>query len=426
MDTQQMIELRESIRASVRSLEEIAKGQALSTNQAKALEKYRAQVAELDTQIEEARAVDTAAAEQRAATIAAMGAVPLTADVMRRSVPTGPVVIGQSTPAPQGSELRSFGLGDNLRSALRPAEGPNLAAVVRAMALGDFTGMTAEQRSLISTGAAAAIPGASVLGIEEQAMQQSVVFQAGARIVNIDRPSEKVARVVSTGTPEWLPDAADRELTDQTISITPEDLTAYSAWLYTKCSIESLQDATGLEDAITSAFARQLALLYDQAALAGTGSDMPKGVGYMSNAVDGICEQTTVGLLADHMPFIEGAGSVLAAHHKPTSVIIDPATWTLLATLADTTGQPIQPPKAYANLSEHVSDLLVSGDAIVADWSKWLFGTRTQMTLEVSRTGDGFRKGFVEIRAYVRFGGITVDPAAFCRLSGIETVAAVS
>lgn len=422
MDTQHLIELRESIRASVRSLEDTAKAQALSTNQAKALEKYRAQVADLDAQIEEARARDDQAIEKRNAAAAAMGAQPMTAEVVHRGILSGLTLPGRNSIAPQ-SDLRSYGIGDNLHQVFQPSEAPSLAAVVRGMALGDWSHMTAEQRGLISTGAAAAIPGASVLSIEQQAMQQSVVFQAGARGVNIERPSEKVARVVSTGTPEWLPDAANRELTDQTITITPEDLTAYSAWLYTKCSIESLEDATGLDEAITTAFSRQLALLYDQAALAGTGSDMPKGVGYMSNAVDGICEQTSVGLLEDHTPFIQAAGSVLGAHHKPTSVMIDPDTWTTLAMMSDTTGQPIQPPKAYTDMTEYVSDLLVSGDAIVADWSKWLFGTRTGMTLEVSRTGAGFKTGFVEIRAYVRFGGITVDPAAFCRLSGIETSA---
>jgi len=106
--------------------------------------------------------------------------------------------------------------------------------------------------------------------------------------------------------------------------------------------------------------------------------------------------------------------------------MIDPDTWTHLAMLTDTLGQPIQAPKAYADLAEHVTDLLVPGDAIVADWTKWLFGTRTNVTLEVSRTGAGFKKGFVEIRAYIRFGGIPVDPGAFCRLSGIELESSVS
>ena len=318
-----------------------------------------------------------------------------------------------------GSELRAFGAGDDLHAIMQPALGPNLGAIVRAMATGDMSHIPVEQRSLVSLGAAAAIPGASVLGIQDQAMQLSTVFQAGARMVNIERPSEKIARVVSTGTAEWLPDAADRELTDQTITITPEDLTAYSAWLFTECSIESLEDAKGLEEAITSAFAQQLALLYDQAALAGDGSDKPKGVCSMTNAVDGINQVTGVGDLVDHKPFIQAAGSVLSSHHVPSSVTIHPDMWTKLAMLADTTGQPIQPPKAYTDLSEHVTDYLADGEAVVADWTKWLFGTRTNITLEVSRTGDGFKRGFVQIRAYVRFGGIPVDPSAFCRLSGI-------
>jgi len=332
---------------------------------------------------------------------------------------SGAPVYGDHDTTPDPTELRSFGIGDNLRSAVKPAEGPNLAAVVRGMATGDWSHVPVEQRALISSGASAAIPGASVLQIQEQAMAQSVVFQAGARGVGIDRPTEKVARIISTGAPEWKPDAADRDLTDQAITITPEDLTAHSAWLYTQCSIETLEDATGLEDAIVSAFSQQLAILYDQAAIAGSGTDMPLGVGAMTNADDGINELPLVGPLEDHKPFIQAAGLVLAKNHKPTSVMVDSDMWTDLAMLADTTGQPIQPPKAYTDLNEQVSNFLPEGTAIVADWTKWLFGTRTAIQLEVSRTGTGFKRGFVEIRAYVRFGGIPVDPTAFCLLSGM-------
>jgi HK97 family phage major capsid protein len=333
----------------------------------------------------------------------------------------GAVVGGDSHNAQNDpTELRSFGLGDQLRGTL-PTEtrGANLAAVVRGMATGDWSHVTPEQRTLISSGASAAIPGASVLAIVEQAMQQSVVFKAGARVVGIDRPSEKVARVISTGAPEWKPDDADRDLTDQSITIEPADLTAFSAWLFTECSIETLEDAVGLEDAITTAFAQQLAILYDQAAVAGTGDDMPLGVGAMTHAANGINEMTAVGDLVGHKPFIRAAGTVLAKHHKPTSVMLDSGLWTELAMLQDTTDQPIQPPKAYTDLGEHVTDFLPAGNAIVADWSKWLFGTRTNITLEVSRTGTGFKRGMVQIRAYVRFGAVVTDPTAFCRLSGI-------
>lgn len=339
-----------------------------------------------------------------------------------------PISAGFGTTPTDPTVLRSFGAGEDLRTGFQVPESPSLGAMVRGMATGDWSHVPVEQRSLISSGAAAAIPLASVLGIQEQAMAQSVVFQAGARGVNIDKPNEKVARIVSTGSAEWLPDAADRELSDQTIEITPEDLTAYSAWLFTEMSIETLEDAKGLDDAITAAFAQKLSLLYDQAAIGGQGgnSDMPLGVCNMTAADHGINEITNAGELVDHRPFIRAAGSVLSKHHRPTSVMIDTDCWTELAMLTDTTDQPIQPPKAYTDLREYVSDYLPSGKAVVADWSKYLFGTRTNITLEVSRVGDGFKRGFVQVRAYVRFGGMPVDPNAFAVISGIELPEEVS
>lgn len=429
MDSQQLMELRESIRASVRQLEDLKGSQALSTNQQRALDKYQEQVADLDQQIEQARASESEAVERRAETLRRLGAVPFDTISPWAGVRSGHVSLGDAETRVQQDDptvLRSFALGDDLRSSMRPAAGANLAAVVRGMATGDWSHVSAEQRGLISSGAAAAIPGASVLEIVEKAMQQSVVFQAGARIVNIDRPTEKVARVISTGEPEWKPDTVDRDLTDQSIVIDPVDLTAFSAWLFTECSIESLEDATGLDSAITDAFAKQLAILYDQSAVAGSGTDMPLGVGAMTYVADGINELTNAGELIDHKPFIRATGDVLAKHHKPTSVMIRSDAWTELAMLTDTTDQPIQPPRAYTDLGEHVTDFLPVGNAIVADWSKWLFGTRTGITLEVSRTGTGFKRGMVQIRAYVRFGGVPTDPTAFCRLSGITLVGDVS
>lgn len=367
----------------------------------------------LERELDELEVEERTAVETRQQTIGALvGTQGQPGPLMGAFGTSGPI-------ASRGTELRSFGLGDEPRSIMRPTAGPNLASVVRGMATGDWSHVPAEQRTLISSGAMAAIPGASVLAIQEQAMAQSVVFRAGARIVNIDRPSEKIARVVSTGTPQWAPDTADRDLTDAAIEIRPEDLTAFSAWLYTECSIESLEDSTGLEEAITSAFARQLSLLYDEAGIAGTGINMPKGVCAMTNAADGINELPLVGALVDHKPFIRGAGTILGMNHVPSSVMIDTDTWTDLAMLEDTTGQPIAPPKAYTDLNQLVSNFLPAGNAVVADWSKWLFGERTNLTLEVTRTGTGFKKGNIQIRAYIRFGAIAVDPSAFCRLSGI-------
>ncbi|MEL7667709.1 MAG: phage major capsid protein [Actinomycetota bacterium] len=421
MSREQLTAIRETVHTSVRQLEDAKSTRALSTNEDRALTKYIEQRDAIDEALKWTDPDVIAAVQERAALIAD---VEKSGRVIRSFGPGGRTYADDQNAAP--GALRAYGVGDDIRSFRRPTGEPSLGAVVRGMALGDWSHMTAEQRALVSTGAAAAIPGASVLAIQEQAMQESVIFQAGAQIVPIERPSEKVARVISTGTAEWLPDTPDRELSDQAIEVSPVDLTAHSAWLYTSLSIETLEDAVGLDQAIEAAFAKQLAVLYDQAGFAGNGINMPTGIGYMSNAADGILEIPAVGLLEDHTPFIRAAGAVLGAHHKPTSVTIDPDTWTKLAMLADTTGQPIQPPKAYTDLGEHVSDFLVPGDAIVADWSKFLFGYRTGITLEVNRTGAGFRKGFVEVRAYIRFGGIPVDPTAFCRLSGIELEAAVS
>lgn len=332
-----------------------------------------------------------------------------------------------------GSPTGLLARGQSMRAALGlPQEDVSLTAIVRGLGLGDWRGIGGDVKAMIlSGGAAAAVPGYVTAGIVDLAREQSVVFRAGAQLLPIATPSAKVARMTSEPAVEWQPEAVDRDLTDGAWTFDIAELTAASAWLYTTLSIEAAEDAVGLEETISNAFAAQLALAFDEAGIAGDGIDKPVGLINMGTAQDRIIEMNAVGALADYRPFVQAMGLVKAAHHEPTSVLMPVETWTALACLQDADNNPLRAPRAYAELSEFVSGYLPTDGGvganehttIVGDLSAMAYGVRTDLTLEVSRTGAGFKKGALELRGYVRFGMYLTRPEAIAIMRGI-TVAA--
>lgn len=317
--------------------------------------------------------------------------------------------------------------GQSMAGAFGVPSDVSLTQIVRGIGLGDWRGIKPDVRAQVSS-IPAAIPGAVSAGIVDMAREQSVIFRAGAQLMPIDTPSAKVARMTSEPAVQWEPEAADRDLTDGSWTFDAAELTAESAWLYTTLSVEALEDCLNLDATIQTAFAAQLSLAFDQAGLVGSGADMPVGIINMGHDEDRIIETLDVGAIRGYEPFVRAAGAVKAAHHEPSSVILTPDLWTELACLTDDVGNPLQPPRVYSALNEFVSGFLPSNGGtgtdehtvIVGDLSKLTIGVRTNITLEVSRLGAGFKKGAIEVRGYVRFGAYLTDPTAIAVLRGVK------
>lgn len=315
--------------------------------------------------------------------------------------------------------------GQSMRSAISEPGSASLTQMVRGIGLGDWRGVTPNVRAQISS-IPAAIPGSVSGGIIDLAREQSVIFKAGAQLLPIDTPSAKVARMTSEPAVQWEPEDPARDLTDGTWTFDAAELTASSAWLYTTLSIEAVEDVINLDSVIQNAFAAQLALAIDQAALNGTGADQPTGIVIMDAGTDRILEALTVGAVTDYTPFIQAMGQVKGANYEPSSVVMPVELWTALASLQDADTNPLQPPKAYGQLTEYVSGFMPANGgagaeitALVGDLAALTVGVRTGITLEVSRLGSGFKKGAIEVRGYCRFGTYLTHPGALCVMRGI-------
>jgi HK97 family phage major capsid protein len=322
--------------------------------------------------------------------------------------------------------------GQSMRDSVGDT-GPDvtLGQIIKGRGFGRWEGISQDAKALIlSDGAGGAIPGAVTSGIIDLARQESVLFQAGALAMPLAAPTARVARLTAAPTAQWKPESAERELDDQAFVFDAADLAVSTAWLYATISVEASEDVLDLDQAIMNHFARQLALTFDEAGIAGTGIDQPVGLANMGTIEDRVLELNAVGDIAGYTPFVQAVGAVKAAHYEPSSVILTPDLWTTLACLTDTTDQPLRAPAAYAALNEYVSDfLLEAGDespgessgstAIVGDLSAMTFGVKTSAQIEISRLGAGFAKGSIAVRGYIRFGWYLTRPEAICIMRGL-------
>lgn len=302
-----------------------------------------------------------------------------------------------------------------------------LGAIIKGRGFGDWRGVSSDVKALIlSDGAGGGIPGAVTAGIVDLARQASIVFQAGALLMPLSSPTARVARMTAAPTAQWKPESAERQLDDQAFVFDAAEIAVETAWLYTTVTVEASEDVLDLDQAIMNHFAHQLAMTFDEAGIAGTGVDQPVGLSIMDTATDRIIEQNAVGAIAGYTPFVRAVGAVKAAHYQPDSVVLTPGVWTKLATLTDTTNQPLRAPAAYGALNEYVSDFLPStGGAgaehtgIVGDLSAMTFGVKTGAQLEISRLGAGFSKGSIAVRGYIRFSWFLTRPEAIAVMRGI-------
>jgi HK97 family phage major capsid protein len=210
----------------------------------------------------------------------------------------------QDSPAGPGGVLSR---GQSMRSSVGFSSDVTLGGLVRGLGLGDWRGIKPEVRAMMSSGAAAAVPGYVTAGIVDAAREASVIFQAGAQVMAVDVPSAKVARVISEPGAEWLPESEERQLSDGAWVFDTGTLDACSAWLYTTLSVEAVEDCVDLDAAIQRSFAAQLALAFDQAALAGDGADMPLGIANMGTEDDRVIEVNDIGVLVDYRPFVRAS-----------------------------------------------------------------------------------------------------------------------
>ncbi len=175
-----------------------------------------------------------------------------------------------------------------------------------------------------------------------------------------------------------------------------------------KISVELAEDASNVDQVVSSALSASLATELDRCGMFGSGaSGEPCGI--LNHT--GVQVVASVGTPADYSKFSEAVKLVYEKNGAPKTLVMSPRTWATLDALVTTTdGQPLKPLPSYEALEKLVSiqipNVLGGGAESVCflgDFSQVLVGVITQLALEVSRVAsDSASSAFSNMQIWIR------------------------
>lgn len=345
---------------------------------------------------------------------------------MLRDVATGRAIRTYAAREPIASDggQPDWGVGDMVRAAVT-GDWNRLPSHVRAGSAG------------VGANGGFLIPSEMAGFVVDLARAKARVLEAGAITVPMTAGNLQVATVTGDPQPGWRGEG----------KAFPVSQGAYGAVMLTTkvlgvivpLSLELVMSATNVNELVTSQLTAQMALKIDAAAIAGDGTqDQPRGI--LSNLPAG--NVVTLGAaVSAYSPWSKAVGKCLAANADAAklSILHNSDVVTAIDGLADTTGQPMQPPPSYAKIRDAGREYVANGIAtagtpkatysLVGDYSQVLFGMQQSLMLEVSREGtytdssgttSAFGNGMVLIRALMMLDVAVLQPNFFAQVSDIR------
>lgn len=328
----------------------------------------------------------------------------------------------------EGTEVRALKVGETFGHG---RSGLSLTRIVRGLVTGRWEGADAEARAMTSASGAAGgylVPQSVSATVIDLARSKSVTQQAGALSFQMDSGEVTIAKIASDPTAAWR--SENSAIPESAPTFEPVSLVAQTLGCLVTMPIELLEDAQISAATVENAIAQAMALELDRVALRGSGVGEPRGL-YNTPGVNELSMGTNGASLTSYGKFSEAVELIANANGTARSVVYAPRTAGALDRLADSTGQPLQPPPSFVALQKYSTTQipvnLTQGSAsncsfaMVGDFSGLVFGMRTQLALELSRaSGDAFSKLQVQIRAYLRADIAVLQPGHFTIIKGIK------
>ncbi|MFW7432461.1 head maturation protease, ClpP-related [Vagococcus carniphilus] len=304
----------------------------------------------------------------------------------------------------------------------------SIGKLVRGMATGKWDGADKEQQVVAANrdgSGGVLIPAPLSNELINMVRAQSVLMTAGARTVPMDSSTLVFAKQTGDIKPHWK--AEGEKINESDADFEPVKFEAKTLVGMSDITIELLEDALNIDEVVTQSIVNSLALELDRAGLLGKGDKIePKGI----YNIAGINKQPVGKELENYKEFSKAVTSILSENGTPNGVIYSPRTYGELDALTDSSGQPLNAPKSYENLTHKLTTTQVPNNlgtdkngsfAIIGDFTKLWYGVRTGVTIEVTRVaGDAFSNLKFKIRAYLRADVQTVHEPHFVILDDIK------
>lgn len=291
----------------------------------------------------------------------------------------------------------------------------NLAKMIARAAGFDVQDSAAEAKMLstsMDTGGGFAVPVQTAAEIVDLARSKSVVFQAGARILEMKSGKEVLPKLIEDFQGTWKPEGAVCLPTEGVLGATNLNARTLMCWL--PVSNELLQDAQNMDTFLRDALGDMMAVTMDKAFLVGSGAgEIPLG---LFNSPD-VTTTPPIGGSYSYDDRINSVGRIEAANYSPTATVCSIETQTFYRKLKDGEGRYIQPldylPPVLATSS--VTNSFGSGTQAMmctGDFSQLVVGLRLGLRIEILKEAAAQRNQTV-ICAILRADMGLLRPKAF-------------
>lgn len=331
-----------------------------------------------------------------------------------------------------GQTIKPLGKNDRLAAQFVgqgvQAAGFGFGEYVKSMVAG--TGRQ-EIRNALSEGTDSAggytVPSLLMAQLIDAMRAKTVAVQAGAITIPLETEKTTIARLDSDPQAGWRLERGAVKESDPTFGAVT--FTARSLACLVKVSRELLEDSINIDSAIMMAFAGAMAGELDRVALFGSGTaPEPRGL-FNTAGVASVSMGTNGGALTDYAKMLDAIYETeINNASAPSAWVMSPRTSRVINGLTDTTGQPLNAPKAISDIPRLVSSAVpvnqTHGTAtnaspiILGDFSQLLIGVRTQLRIEVMREAfaDTLEYAFL---AHLRADIAVAQPKAFAIVKGI-------
>lgn len=299
-------------------------------------------------------------------------------------------------------------------------------------------------RAMTTTSGSAVVPTVWASQIIDRARNVAAVLQAGAQVIPMAAKQVQVGRLTGDPAAAFRAEGSTITASDPTFDNVTLDSKTMSALVVG--SLEWFQDAPNVDEVVSDAIARAVALNIDLVALHGsitTGAGTvnlptppnPRGV---LGALNAVAASSVLGAQANGTPqtalsywneIIDTLFTVRGFNEQPTGVLWNAKAAQQYAKAYDSTGQPIAMPTAVAEVPRLITNQIPSytqgtmanraTDVFAGAWNQLLIGQRLTFTLQ-TLTERYAENGQVGIVAHWRGDVQPARPRAFSVFKAIQ------
>lgn len=269
-------------------------------------------------------------------------------------------------------------------------------------------------RSMSTTSGSAVVPTVWASDIIDRARNFAAVLQAGANVVPMDAKTVQIGRLTTDPTAAFRTEGSTVTASDpvfDNVTLTAKTLSALVVG-----SLEWFMDAPNVDQVVTEAIAKAIALTIDQQALFGgitTGGETeatgfnttfpnpPNPTGVLSNlltnasssVLGGAANGTTQTAGTFWNEIIDTIFQPRLFNEQPNALLWTPTMAKFYAKVYDTTNQPLQVPPAVAAVPQYITAQIPASftqgtsttnmsDVFVGDWTQLIIGQRLDFTVQ--------------------------------------------